>query len=264
MYNALLATGAFVMALLAMAMTYFNGTANAHLTLFLLGTMVALGCALIAIGIDLQASVSSRLGALANTSILQSWQGWACLIGWGMFCVVMFQIAQLYPDWASETLHFKVNDNLMSTGLIVGISALVIIRSKLTKVNEIEWGGEWLYLWSSAQVLDAVNRRRVYVKREWETKLDPYVSNLVGQPTLFTDLENYITPLLAGWAPKTQTAVTTELSRLRGTYIKQGDPNPDATINQSVPARRYLISAILDHLGNAEIQNFAIQRGLKL
>ena len=225
---------------------------------------MALACAAIAVGSDLQASVTSRLGALANTSIIQSWHGWACLIGWGTFCVAMFQIAQLYPDWASSTLHFKVDENLISTGLVVGISAIIIIRSKLTKVNDIEWGAEWLYLWSSAQVLDAVNRRRVEVKRQWERKIDPYVRDLVQEPRLFTDLEAYVTPLLTGCTPKIQTAMTQELQRLRGAYIKSGDPDPDGTINNSVLARKYLVSAVLDHLGNSEIKNWAVSKQLKI
>ena len=49
----------------------------------LLGTAIAFSCGLVAIGVDLQDSVTARLGALANTSILQSWQGWAGLLGWG-------------------------------------------------------------------------------------------------------------------------------------------------------------------------------------
>jgi hypothetical protein len=40
---------------------------------------------------------------------------------------------------------------------------------------------------------------------------------------------------------------------LRTTYIPAGNTTPDDTINASVPARRYLVSAVLDHLGHADI-----------
>ena len=112
----------------------------------LLGTAIAFSCGLVAIGVDLQDSVTARLGALANTSILQSWQGWAGLLGWGAFNAAMFQVVLLNPSWASQTFNFKVDDNLAWTGLLVGLSAIIIIRSKLTKVGNVEWGVEWLYL----------------------------------------------------------------------------------------------------------------------
>lgn len=52
-----------------------------NLTQLLLGTAVAFACAVIAISTDLQNSVNTRLGALANTSILQTWHGWSSLVG---------------------------------------------------------------------------------------------------------------------------------------------------------------------------------------
>ncbi|MCP3413597.1 hypothetical protein NLM16_05735 [Bradyrhizobium brasilense] len=217
------------------------------------GTLIALGCALIAIGIDLQNAVTARLGVLANTSILQCWQGWACLLGWGAFNVAMFQIVLLYPQWASETFHFEVGSNLLSAGVLVGVSAMIIIRSKLMKVNNIEWGVEWLYLWSSAQSLSAVNRKRIATKSAWESKFRPYVTDLAKYPNFFTDLETHLVNFLRGCPPNLQAALQQEFSQLRATYIPPGSPTPDAIINASVPARRYLVSAVLDHLGHGEI-----------
>jgi hypothetical protein len=152
--DGLLLAGATVITGAALGLSYYNlalGPNPQNGLMCFLGSLIALACALIAIGIDLQDAVTARLGVLANTSILQCWQGWACLLGWGAFNVAMFQIVLLYPKWASETFHFEVGNNLASTGLLVGVSAMIIIRSKLMKVNNIEWGVEWLYLWSSAQ-----------------------------------------------------------------------------------------------------------------
>jgi hypothetical protein len=253
----LLLAGALLIAGAAVWLSYYNlaqGTVPQNsLRSFLLGTSIALLTALIAIGIDLQDAVTTRLGVLANTSILQCWQGWASLLGWGAFNVTMFQIVLLDPKWASETFHFEVGNSLASTGLLVGVSAMIIIRSKLMKVNNVEWGVEWLYLWSSAQSLSAVNRKRIATKSSWETKFQPHVNNLAKYPNFFTDLETHLVNILKGSSPKVQDALQQEFRQLRTTYISAGDPTPDLTINASLPARRYLVSAVLDHLGHADI-----------
>jgi hypothetical protein len=255
--DCLILAGAIIVTGAAGLLSYYNlvqGTVpQNNLRSVLLGTSIALACALIAIGIDLQDAVTTRLGVLANTSILQCWQGWATLLGWGAFNVTMFQIVLLDPKWASETFHFEVGNNLASTGLLVGVSAMIIIRSKLMKVNNIEWGVEWLYLWSSAQSLSAVNRKRIATKSRWESKFQPYVNNLAKYPNFFTDLETHVVNILRGSSLKVQDALQQEFTQLRATYVSAGDPTPDTTINASIPARRYLVSAVLDHLGYADI-----------
>src|SRR3954466_705940 len=125
----LLLAGAVVAALACVALIWTN-LAPAKAAPLLAGSAIALACAVIAVGTDLQDSVTGRLGALANTSVLQCWQGWASLLGWGAFDAAMFHLVLLNPVWASETFHFKVDDNLAWTGLVVGVSAIVIIRSK--------------------------------------------------------------------------------------------------------------------------------------
>jgi hypothetical protein len=116
--DGLLLAGAIIVAAAAVLLSHYNLTqgtvAQSNLRPFLLGTTIALATALIAIGIDLQDAVTTRLGVLANTSILQCWQGWASLLGWGAFNVTMFQIVLLDPKWASETFHFEVDTSLTS------------------------------------------------------------------------------------------------------------------------------------------------------
>src|SRR5436309_9269342 len=117
--DCLLLAGAIIVMVAALGLGYYNLAHGSHAQNslpFLLGTSIALACALIAIGIDLQDAVTTRLGVLANTSILQCWQGWATLLGWGAFNVTMFQIVLLDPKWASETFHFEIGNNLASTG----------------------------------------------------------------------------------------------------------------------------------------------------
>lgn len=256
----LLLAGAIMIAVAAVSFSYYNLTqgtvAQSSLRSFFIGTLIALATALIAIGIDLQDTVTTRLGVLANTSILQCWQGWASLLGWGAFNVTMFQIVLLDPKWASETFHFEVGNNLASTGLLVGVSAMIIIRSKLMKVNNIEWGVEWLYLWSSAQSLSAVNRKRIATKSRWKSQFEQYATDLVKYPNFFTGLQTYLDNILEGSPPKVKEALQQEVRQLRATYIPPGDQTPDSTINRSVSARLDLISAALDHLGHSDILAF--------
>ena len=254
-------------------LVYYNVTsatfASAKLAELLLGTTIAFVCALIAVGADLQESMTTQLsgslGARANTSILFTWQGWAGLIAWGAFTAAMFHVVLIDPSWASNTFHFKVDDKLPLTGVTIGISALFIIRSKLVKVGNVEWGMEWVYLWSSAQVLTAVNRHRYTTKGYWERKFRPVARDLAGYPGLFTDIETYyVSNILIAKPKKVQDAMTQEFRNIRAKHIPAGDPAPDATINASEPARLYLVSVILDYLGQNELVTWAGVQGIAI
>jgi hypothetical protein len=256
--------GAALATVLAAGFTWYNfAKAGDHIS-FVAGTSIALICGLIAIGSDLQGNVTARLGALANTSVVRCREGVACLVGWGAFNVAMFQIVLLYPVWASETFHFQVGDNLLGTGLLVGVSAVIIIRSKLTKVNNIEWGGEWLYLWSGARVLDAVNRRRVAIKQKLEAAFAPHVANIAGLPTFFTDLETHVNSLLPGLPTELQTDVNKELQQLKTSFVPAGSPNPANVLDKDATARKVLVSVVIDYLGDDELKSWATSKHLTL
>lgn len=97
----------------------------------------------------------------------------------------------------------------------MGISAIIIIRSKLFKQGNVEWGVEWVYLWSSAQVLDAVNRKRIDIKTYWESKLRSSADDLGKYPSFFCDLETYMTGIVGGKPQQTQAALIQEFQQLR-------------------------------------------------
>ena len=259
----LLLVGATIAVLTCLFLAYYNITPDKQ-RLILLGTGIAFGCALIAVGSDLQASVTARFGAKANTLILQTWQGWASLVGWGAFTAASFHVVLTNPAWASDTFHFKVDDNLAWTGVAVGVSAIVIIRSKLAKVGSIEWGMEWVYLWSSAEVIDAVNKNLIKIKDFWEKKFKPSADDIAKYPTFFTDLEIHSTKVLNGKSKELMANVRDEIKRIRDTNIPACYPAPDATINKNAPARRYLVSAILDHMGHIELVNWAKTQGIAI
>lgn len=228
-----------------------------------LGTLVAFACAVVAVGVDLQDAVKTQLGALANTFVLQCWQGWAALFAWGIFDAGMYHVILNNQQWASNTFGFDVKQNPLLLGIVVGVSAVVVIRSKLAKVGNFEVGGEWLYLWSRATVLNAINKRRVRIKRTWQAKFRAAIHDTAGLPTFFTDLEAEIRGRVAG-RPDISTSILAQLDDLRKQYVPTGDPNPDATINRSERARSYLVSLGLDYFGHRDLQEWATASGIVL
>jgi hypothetical protein len=227
------------------------------------GTLIAFACAVIAVAIDLQDAVKAQLGALANTSILGCWQGWVSIIGWGIFDAAMYHMILNNKEWATSTFGFRVDQNLLWTGLVVGISAIVVIRSKLAKVGSVEVGGEWVYLWTRAKVLNAVNKRRVNIKQVWQSRFRRAVNDVAGSPTFFTDLETRFVSLLLG-RPDITSAVLAQIADLRKQYVPAGDPNADDTINANPRARAYLVNVGLDYFGPAELLQWATQAGIAI
>lgn len=225
------------------------------------GTVVAFCCAFIAVAVDLQTAVKAELGGLADTSVLLCRWGRIIAVGWGGFDAVMFLVVEDHRQWASGAFGFKVDENHVWTGRVVGVSAILIIRSKLAKVGSVEVGGEWAYLWSRAKVIDAVNRRRVAIKDDWRRRFAPAVRNIDRYPELFTDLESRLLDLLAG-RPGIRAAVTAQLSELRRQHVPPGDAAPDRTINETVRARSHLVSVALDYFGYTEIESWARQHGV--
>jgi hypothetical protein len=190
------------------------------------------------------------------TSIFTCWQGWLSLAIWGIFDAGMYHFILNHREWASSTLGFAVDQNLLGTALAVGVSAIVVIRSKLAKVGTFEVGGEWAYLWSRAQVLDAVNKKRITKKTGWERRFKTAAEATKNVPMFFTDLEVYVKGLLQG-RPDIKQTVTDQIVDLRKQYIPSGDQDPDSTINGNDRARRYLVSLALDYLGHRVLESWA-------
>ena len=221
------------------------------------GTIIAFACAAVAVAVDLQDTVRARMGGFANTSVLLCWQGWLTLCAWGLFDAVMYHIILNNKEWASSTFGFRVDLNPLWTGLAVGLSAVIVIRSKLAKIGTFEIGGEFAYLWSRARVLDAVNKRRIDKKQQCQGgKTKEAIADIAAFPTLFTDLEAHLRDLATG-RPDISAAVVSEIDDLRKTYIKAGDANPDKTINGTDRARSYLVNIALDYFGHRDFRKWA-------
>src|SRR5712692_8841114 len=157
-----------------------------------LGAAIAFACAAVAVAVDLQNTVRKVLGGFANTSVVLCLYGWLAICAWGLFDAVMYLVILDNKEWASNTFGFTVDKNPLWTGLAVGVSAVFVIRSKLGKFGSIEIGGELAYLWSSAKVLDAVNKRQIVKKEQCLAKFKAAIDNIGALPSFFADLEAYL------------------------------------------------------------------------
>jgi hypothetical protein len=174
----------------------------------------------------------------------------------------MYHVILNNKEWATSTFGFQVDKSLIWTALVVGISAIIIIRSKLAKVGNFEIGGEWAYLWSRARVLNAVNKQRIKRKGIWQEKFRLAAVDVNKYQTFFTDLEQHLKDILTG-RPDISTAVQAQLDQLREEYSGK-TPNQDAAVNASEKAREYLISVALDYLGHKDIVDWANQKKVSL
>jgi hypothetical protein len=220
----------------------------------LLATGIAFACAAIAVGFDLQSSVARRLGPFANTFVMSAWQGAAAVIAWGAVVAGMLHVVLAHPEWASQTFNFQVSNNLVPTALVVGVSAIMIIRSKLLKVGDVEWGMEWVYLWTSAKVVDAVNRRKIDTKKDYERKFLPVIRDVGKHQRFYTDLEAEMLEVLKGKSLEVQDALKSQLTSVRTKYAVGADKDAmDDALNASIDARRYLVSTVIDYLGTDDL-----------
>ena len=238
--------------------------AHSNLINLILGNVIAFATAAIAVGFDLQNAVNDRLGKLENIAVLGEWLGWLTITVWGLFDVVIFQVVLINPNWASHTLDFDVSTNVLLTAVISGLSAVLIIRSKLLKLGHIEWGCEWFYLWSSARVLFAVNRRRIEIKAKWERKLSGPVNDIAALPNFYTELEAHSLAIARGVSPVVELALTQECNGLRSKYPTSSGQPQDMGVNNNSDARRYLVSAVIDHLGHEVLKNWTKQAGIAI
>jgi hypothetical protein len=213
------------------------------------GMGVAFVLAVIVVASDIQSAIKAQLGSLANTFVLAVWQGWIVVLGWGLVVAAIFQVIINHPDWAKSTFNFDVSENTLLAGIAVGISAIVVIRSKLMKIGNIEIGGEWAYLWSRAFVLKAVNQVRFEIRVTGEKLYKPAAEDLIKYPTFFTDLERWIVENIKGYEPTLAAKISAQINEVK----KQAKAFPDQDVN----ARTYLVGIALDFMSPGELKSWA-------
>jgi hypothetical protein len=208
----------------------------------ILGIAAAFFAAFVAVAIDMREAARATFKTPGSISVLSIWQGWMILVAWGLFDVAVYWIVLAHPDWALHTLGLKVSDDKILAGFVVGVSAIVIIRSKLVKVGSVEIGGEYAYLWSRAYVLDAISTRRALLKVQYDRKYGPIAKNLNANPNLFTEVESWIGDRAKGTNVRTQQEIEKQIKLIRKTGGSNADANP--------AARKALVGVAIDYFAH--------------
>ncbi len=128
------------------------------------GGVIAFLCAAFAVGFDAQTEVGGQLGRRYGTSILRAWPAYVFIIGWGSVDVGFYVAFLFNHDWAERAFNVHVEQNLLLTGVVVGLSAVAIVRTNLATVGSFQIGGEYFYVWSRSFLIDSLNRRRVQAR----------------------------------------------------------------------------------------------------
>jgi hypothetical protein len=211
------------------------------------GIAIAFALAFVAIAFDIQDAIKSRLGDGANTSVLTVRQGWLVLVGWSLFDVALYMAALSHPTWARQTFGFDIANNKLAAGVVVGLSAVIVIRSKLAKVSNVELGFEWAYLWSRAYALTSVNRARFQARVQCEGKYFPFALDTTNYPTLFSSLERWLRVRAEDLEQGACLKVKNQIDEIRKRTAAP-DHDPDA--------RKYLFGVAFDYLSPREIKDW--------
>lgn len=149
-------------------------------------------------------------------------------------------------EWAKRAFNVEVEKNLLWTGLVVGLSAVLIIRTNLATVGNFQIGGEYAYTWSRALLIDILNRTRARARRAFITKYRPPCKDVASYPKYFTSLEDTLKTLAQG------SDFRAEIEQQLATLRKNGnDPNADAA------AREGLTGLVYDYFGPKEVKSWS-------
>lgn len=220
-----------------------------------IGMFVAFGAAVFAVGVDLQQTIKTQLGKKADTSVLAVREGWMILLGWGVVVALMYLYVLHHKEWAKTAFGLDVGRDSLLAGLAVGLSAVLIIRSKLAKVGTFEIGGELAYLWSRAYVVKAVNQVRMQKRDSAVNRYQSVVDDIAGNPELFSKLEEWMIEAakpMDDIAP----AMKEQIDTLKNGAVN-GQPDKDPK------ARKYLVRVALDYFSVSGLDSFAKANGIK-
>lgn len=216
------------------------------------GLAIAFALGALAVWLDIRDTLKSQLGASTTMTTMLAGQGWWFLLAWGSVDALIFLIVISHPVWAKATFQFDFDQNKLLAGATVGLSAVFVIRSKLTKIGNVEIGGEWAYLWSRAYLLSSVSQRwgleRIGLLADYETVTkDP-----VKFPNFYTDLEHWLTEQ-SKVVPDDKDFVIGQMALIR----KQAAAN----ILLDPNARRDLAGLGIDFLGPTNFEKWAKRLG---
>lgn len=206
------------------------------------GALVAFVFACISVATDLQDELHRvAKGPRTGTQVLGSKYAVVFVIGWGAVGVVAYCVAQGFPEWFEKAFSLKLDKNNLLTGLLIGASTVVIIRSNLITVAKMPIGGEFFYSLTRARVVFVMNKRRGAQRADFLRAQRAY-ADIQAYPNYFTKMEAHIA--LIGPPLPTFGSMTTEIAS-----IKAASRTPDGDVG----ARQSLTGLMYDYFGAEEV-----------
>lgn len=209
------------------------------------GAAVAFLCAAVAVGADAQTELKTRFGGgVHGTSILASVPGIFFLVFWGLVDSIFFVVFLNNHEWAKRAFNIEVEDNVLMTGAVVGLSAILIIRTNLATVGSVQLGGELAYSWSRSFLIDRLNRKRVTDRSSFLRRYRASCYDLATYPKYLASLGDRLTDLAGGNA--NQAKIKEELTKI--TAEATGEPGR---------ARENLTKLVYDYFGPKVVDTWA-------
>ena len=212
------------------------------------GGVFAFICAAIAVGSDAQSEVNTRLGRIRGTNIV-SWPGVAFVVFWGLADVAFYVAFLFNHEWAKKAFDIEIEKNLLWSGMVVGLSAVLIFRTNLATVGSVQVGGEWLYTTTRAYLIDALNRKRSRHRYAFLNTHKPFYNDCKKYPAYFTALHGKILDLAIGSPHKSE--IETALDKTKTSGSEQ--PDTDVAVRMNVTGVAY------DYFGAKEFEDWAAQ-----
>jgi hypothetical protein len=211
-----------------------------------LGGLIAFGFAALAVGTDAQSEMRSRFGGRHGTFAPSTGPGLVFIIWWSLVDLAFYIWFLKHHDWAKRAFNVDVEKGTILTGLAVGVSAVLIIRTKLATYNSIPVGFDAFYEWTRSILIDQLNRKRVRMRRTFLGKFKAPCNDIEGLPKYFTSAEKTLKELAAGKAQ--QAEIQSVMATIRSSV---GEPD------RSSVAREDLTGLFYDYFGPEEVEKWA-------
>lgn len=138
----------------------------------ILGSIFAFGCAAISILVDCHVTLAQRLKRVP-IAVAKTREAWILSSLCGLAALTAYQFTSDQGNTFLDTVLALQQRNAILRGAIVGLTILVLIRSKVLSLKGADIGGEFFYNWGRSWVMQSLNSRwRSYKNRYDAVNLD--------------------------------------------------------------------------------------------
>jgi hypothetical protein len=218
---------------------------------FMIGAMEAFVVAFGVVAFDCHNNVKAVLqqAMIPLPLVLASWIVWPVC---GLFALFAFAYSATHPsesNWISQAISLGAPDNF-SRGFTVGMSVLVLIRSKVMTAGNSEVGLEYFYNVGRAWILKSVNRKRVRIKNNF---LDGHIDRMMAKANFQANLLTFAVEIVASESEAIRNS-------MRDQFEKTGARRPNTAFNAENPDwqqfYRDLAGIAVDYCGVKQVSDW--------